>query len=75
MYIFDVKTKIIKCINDKRVYHDFLLKIKKLTFIFVEMRQFLFVLIFDHHAIFIKIINDFRQHIRIKKIRTKKNDI
>ena len=38
MYIFDVKTKIIKCINDKRVYHDFLLKIKKLIFIFVEMR-------------------------------------
>ena len=38
MYIFNVKTKIIKCINDKRVYHDFLLKIEKLTFIFVEIR-------------------------------------
>ena len=60
MYIFDVNTKIIKCINDKRVYRDFLLKIEKLTFIFVELRQFLFVLIFDYHAIFIEIINDFR---------------
>ena len=38
MYIFDVKTKITECINDKRVYRDFLLKIEKLTFIFVEMR-------------------------------------
>ena len=36
------------------------------------MRQFLFVLIFDYHAIFIEIIDDFRQHMRIKKIRTKK---
>ena len=36
------------------------------------MRQFLFVLIFDHYAIFIKIIDDFCQHMRIKKIRTKK---
>ena len=75
MYIFDVKTKIIECINNKRVYRDFLLKIKKLTFIFVEMRQFLFILIFDYYAIFIKIINDFRQHMRIKKIRTKKKTI
>ena len=38
MYIFDVKTKIIKCINNERVYRDFLLKIEKLIFIFVEMR-------------------------------------
>ena len=59
MYIFDVKTKIIKCINDKRVYRNFLLKIEKLTFIFVKMRQFFFVLIFDYHAIFIEIIDDF----------------
>ena len=75
MYIFDVKTKIIKYINDKRVYRDFLLKIEKLTFIFVEIRQFLFVLIFDYHAIFIKIIDNFCQHMRMKKIQTKKNDI
>ena len=75
MYIFNVKIKIIECINDKRVYRDFLLKIKKLTFIFVEIRQFLFVLIFDYYVIFIKIIDDFRQHIRIKKTRTKKNDV
>ena len=69
MYIFDVKIEIIECTNETRVYRDFLLNIEKLAFIFVEMRQILFAALIDHHAIFIKGIDDFRQHMRLKEVQ------
>ena len=69
MYIFDVKIEIVECTDETRVYRDFLLNIEKLTSIFVEMRQILFAVLIDHHAILIKGIDDFRQHMRLKEVR------
>ena len=72
MLIFVKQTKIIKIIDNKRAYRDFLHAIDKIVFIFVEIYQFQLNIVTNHETQFFLFIEIFRQHMRMKKIRKKK---
>ena len=64
--------KIVKIVDNKRVYRDFLLAIEKTTFIFVKIYELQIKTIIDYKTLFFTFIEIFRYYIRMKKIRKKK---
>ena len=64
--------KIVKIVNNKCVYRDFLFAIEKIIFIFVEMYKLQIKTIINHKILFFIFIKIFRYYIRIKKICKKK---
>ena len=72
MFTFAKQAEIVEIINNKRTYRNFLHAIEKTTFIFVEMYKFQLKIVMNHEVQLIVIINIFRYHMRMKKIRKKK---
>ena len=73
MLIFAKQTKIVKIIDNKRTYRDFLYAIEKIAFIFVEMYEFQLKIVTNHETQFFVFIEIFRYHMRMKKIQKKNN--
>ena len=72
MLTFVKQTKIVEIIDSKRAYRNFLHVIEKTTFIFVEIYEFQIKVVMNYKTQFIVIIDIFRHHMRMKKIRKKK---
>ena len=69
MFTFVKQTKIVEIIDNKRVYQNFFYVIKKSTFIFVKICKLILKIVINYEMQLILIINKFRYHIHIKKIR------
>ena len=69
MFIFVKQTKIVEIIDNKRVYQNFFYVIKKTTFTFVKIYKLTLKIVMNHEMQLIFIINKFRHHMHMKKIR------
>ena len=75
MLTFVKQTKIVEIINSKRAYRDFLHAIDKIASIFVEVYEFQLEIVTNHETQLFFLVEIFRHHMRIKKVRRKKKTI
>ena len=75
MLTFAKQTKIAEIIDNKRAYRDFLHAIDKIAFIFAEVYQLQLEIVANHEAQLLVLIEIFRQHMRMKKARKRKETI
>ena len=69
------QAKIAEIIDSKRVYRDFLHAIDKIASIFAEVQLFQLDTVTDHETQLLILIEIFRHHMRMKKVRKKKKTI
>ena len=69
------QTKIAEIIDSKRVYRDFLHAIDKIASIFAEVQLFQLNTVTNHEIQFLTLIEIFRHHMRMKKVRKEKKTI
>ena len=75
MLIFAKQTKIVEIIDSKRAYRDFLHAIEEIALTFVEVYELQLEIVANHEAQLLALIEIFRHHMRMKKVRKRKETI